>query len=164
MTAPVPKRADQLVVGDRIQPGYLPAYARSGEGLVMLVDPYAYRGADWVFVAFACADGDRNCAHYLPDGEVRVVPADDGFGYSRADDGETTQPIAGRVPAHLENARTGEVVMVGPGIARHCDASDVGTADCACGESFGTVEALNGHIARANAGGLVDETPGGVAQ
>jgi len=87
VTEPVPKRADQLVVGDRIQPGHMPAYARSGEGRVMLVDPYEYRGAKWVFVAFACADGDRNCAHYLPDGEVLVVPADDP---------EITQPIGER--------------------------------------------------------------------
>jgi hypothetical protein len=99
MTAPVAKRADQLVVGDRIQPGYLPAYARSGEARVMLVDRYAFQGADWVFVAFACADGDRNCTYYLPNGEVKVLPADDG---------EITQAIGVREPLH-----TGEVTEGG---------------------------------------------------
>lgn len=106
MTQPTAKRADQLVVGDRIQPGYLPAYARSGEGRVMLVDPYAYRGADWVFIAFACADGDRNCAYYLPDGTVEVLPADPtGQLYSRADDGEQPGPVGGRIPPHFEDGR-----------------------------------------------------------
>lgn len=114
---PVPKRADQLVVGDRIQPGYLPAYARSGEGVVRYVETYHYRDADWVFAAFACADGDRNCAYYLPGGELKVIPAIPlGHDYSRADDDpEVTQPIAGRIPAHLEDGRTGEVVLVGGG-------------------------------------------------
>lgn len=99
MTALTSKRADQLVVGDRIQPGYLPAYARSGEGRVMLVDLYEYRGAPWVFVAFACADGDRNCTYYLPSGNLQVFPAETGLAYSRAD--EDPQPVACRVPPHM---------------------------------------------------------------
>src|SRR5690348_1014831 len=59
----------------RIQPGFLPAYARSGEGTVRYLETYHYQGADWVFAAFACADGDRNCAYYLPGGMLKVVPA-----------------------------------------------------------------------------------------
>lgn len=109
---PTTRRADQLVLGDRIQPGFLPAYARSGEGTVLYRETYHYRGADWVFVAFACADGDRNCAYYLPGGDLRVIPADTGLTYSRADDGETTQPIAGRVPAHFGAVEASGLVEV----------------------------------------------------
>ena len=113
MTAPVLKRADELVVGDRIQPGHLPAYARSGEGVVRYVELYHYRGADWVFAAFATADGDRNCAHYLPAGEVLVIPGGPiGHDLSRPADGGEPQPVAGRIPPHFENGRTGEVVAI----------------------------------------------------
>lgn len=119
-TVPVLKRADQLVVGDRIQPGYLPAYSRSGEGVVRYVETYHYRGADWVFAAFATADGDRNSTSYLPAGKLQVIPADTGLDYSRADDDpETTQPIAGRVPAHfgpLVNEGGHTAVAIGGGL------------------------------------------------
>lgn len=47
---------------------------------------------------------------------TEAVAADPtGLAYTRADDGETPQPAAGRLPAHLEDARTGEVEMVDSG-------------------------------------------------
>lgn len=64
--------------------------------------------------------GDVKIADYVPRMTlhitVNLVPEQQmppGFGYSRADDGESPQPSAGRIPAHHEDARTGEVVMVG---------------------------------------------------
>jgi hypothetical protein len=114
MTAPVSKRADQLVVGDRILPHRLPAPYFKEPGEVVFVKVHDYRKGRYVFVAYVQDNGFYDSTSYEPDGEVEVYPAPPlGHDYSRAGDGETTQPIAGRLPAHLEDGRTGEVVMVG---------------------------------------------------
>jgi hypothetical protein len=111
MTQPIPKRADQLILGDRILNVHLPAYARSGDADVLYVEVYHYSAADWVFVAFASRDGDRNSTSYPPDGKIKVHPVPPvGHGYSPADDGEVTQPIAGRAPAEV----VGGLVQVDP--------------------------------------------------
>jgi len=90
MTAPVPKRADQLVLGDRIAHYRLPSTYAEGPGEVVYVKAHTYRGHQSVFVAYVHEDGYYDSTAYLPDGLVEVHPADDD---------EVTQPIAGRVPA-----------------------------------------------------------------
>jgi hypothetical protein len=103
MTRPVTKRADQLVVGDRILPHRLPAVA-SKPGEVLFVQVHEYRTARWVFVAYRLPDGFYDSTAYLPDGTVEVYPE------SPADDSEVTQPIAGRAPAEV----AGGLVQVDP--------------------------------------------------
>jgi hypothetical protein len=103
VTQPVTKRADQLVVGDRILPHRLPAVA-SKPGEVLFVQVHEYRTARWVFVAYRLPDGFYDSTAYLPDGTVEVYPE------SPTDDGEVTQPIAGRAPAEL----AGGLVQVDP--------------------------------------------------
>jgi hypothetical protein len=114
MSAPVPKRADQLVVGDRILPAYLPAPIVREPAKVEFVKLAEYRKHKYVHVSYVQDSGYYDSTSYDRDGRVEVYPAPPvGHGYSRAGDGETTQPIAGGLPAHLEDGRTGEVVMVG---------------------------------------------------
>jgi hypothetical protein len=103
VTQPVTKRADQLVVGDRILPHRLPAVA-SKPGEVLFVQVHEYRTARWVFVAYRLPDGFYDSTAYLPDGTVEVYPE------IPADDGEVTQPIAGRAPAEV----AGGLVQVDP--------------------------------------------------
>jgi hypothetical protein len=100
MTRPIAKRADRLVVGDRILPAFLPSPFFQEPGEVVFVKVHDYRKGRYVFVAYMQDNGFYDSTSYEPGGEVEVYPADPtGLGYSRADDGETTQPIAGRVPA-----------------------------------------------------------------
>jgi hypothetical protein len=103
VTQPVTKRADQLVVGDRILPHRLPAVA-SKPGEVLFVQVHEYRTARWVFVAYRLPDGFYDSTAYLPDGTVEVYPE------IPADDSEVTQPIAGRAPAEL----AGGLIQVDP--------------------------------------------------
>jgi hypothetical protein len=99
---PVKRRAARLVVGDRILPAYLPAVGDE-PAEVLFVKPYTYVHEAWIFVAFEMPTGLIEATHYKSDGGVEIYPAPDPTGqtYSRADDGETTQPIAGRVPPHF---------------------------------------------------------------
>lgn len=108
MTEPIIKRADQLVVGDRILPGFLPSPWFPEPGEVVYVKVHDYRKGRYVFVAYMQDNGFYDSTSYEPGGEVEVYPADTGLSYSHADDGETTQPIAGHVPPHF-----GGVVNVG---------------------------------------------------
>jgi hypothetical protein len=109
VTQPVTKRADQLVVGDRILPHRLPAVA-SKPGEVLFVQVHEYRTARWVFVAYRLPDGFYDSTAYLPDGTVEVYPE------SPTDDGEVTQPIAGRAPAEL----AGGLIQVDPRVKPVC--------------------------------------------
>jgi hypothetical protein len=70
----VAKRADQLVVGDRIAAKRLPFASDPGE--VLLVRLHDYRGADWVFVAWMQPDGYHDSTSFLPDATIEVVPAE----------------------------------------------------------------------------------------
>jgi hypothetical protein len=80
MSGPVPKFADQLVIGDRVPDQYLPHRFNKGP-------------AEVVF-------GQHDSTTVLSAGRLMVHPADLGFHYTRADDDpETTQPLAGRGPA-----------------------------------------------------------------
>jgi len=102
MTAPITKRADQIVGGDRIPSEFLPSAFSDEPGEVVFWRTYHHRGEDYTFVAYCQHDnGSYDSTTFLADREVHVYPADTGLAYSRADDGETTQPIAGRVPAHF---------------------------------------------------------------
>lgn len=72
-----------------------------------------------------------------------------GLTYGRGDEAQDPQPTAGRVPPHLEDGRTGEVV--GP-IAAHYDASAYANEFvCACGDAFADEARLMGHIKSASA-------------
>lgn len=115
---PVARRADKIVVGDRIKAEYLPHTFNRSAGTVLYVHPYDMpgRGGRWLFAAYQLDNGACESATFMPDAMLHVYPAPDpvGHDYTRADDDpEVTQPIAGRLPAHHEDARTGEVVMVG---------------------------------------------------
>lgn len=114
VTEPVAKRADQLVVGDRVPDEYLPYRFNPGPGEVVFT---ATEDGDetHTFFAWRYPNGQHESTTVRAAGELMVYPADpSGLTYSRADDDpETTQPIAGRVPAHLEDAVSGEVVVVG---------------------------------------------------
>jgi hypothetical protein len=101
MTFPISKRADQLVVGDRILHKYLPSPWFPEPGEVVYVKVHDYRRGRYVFVAYMQDNGFYDSTSYQVDGYVQVIPADTGLGYSRPADGETTQPIAGRVPPHF---------------------------------------------------------------
>jgi hypothetical protein len=108
MTQPVPKRAEKIVVGDRILPKYLPAFSLDTPAEVILVRVHDYHRGQWVFVAYAHEDGFHDSASFLPEKEVEVYPAvPPGFDYSRAD--EQPGPVAGRIPPHFEDGRASEV-------------------------------------------------------
>jgi len=99
---PIKRRADGLSKGDRILPAYLPAVGDE-PAEVLFVKPYTYVHEAWIFVVFEMPTGLIEATHYKADGGVEIYPAADptGLTYSRADDGETTQPIAGRFPPHF---------------------------------------------------------------
>jgi hypothetical protein len=84
---PIAKRADQLVVGDRILNKYLPSPFSPDPGEVVFVKVHEYRTARWVFVAYRLPDGFYDSTAYLPEGELEVYPAADP---------EITQPIGER--------------------------------------------------------------------
>lgn len=121
MTAPiVGKRADELAIGDRILPEHLPAPIFREPGEVVYVKVHAYRGGRFVFVAFTQDNGFYDSTSFEVDEHVEVFPADTGLGYSRADDGETTQNLAGRVPTHFgavvnEVGGPQELLAIAPG-------------------------------------------------
>lgn len=104
---PVPKRAAELVVGDRILPDLLPAVA-SEPGEVRDVELYTYVGTKWVYVSYRLSSGLIEATHYLPYAQLLVYPADTGQLYSRpADD---PQPSAGREPMHTGGMTEGGLV------------------------------------------------------
>jgi hypothetical protein len=113
---PVGKRAELIGVGDRILPEFLPSPYFREPGEVVFVKVHDYRKGRYVFLAYVQDNGFYDSTSYDPDGYIEVYPADTGLGYSRADDGETTQNLSGRVPSHHEDARTGEVFEVQPGV------------------------------------------------
>lgn len=93
------KRADELVVGDRIAAVYLPLADGPAEVLFVRVHEYRSRSR-WVFVAYMQGDGYHDSTSYLPEAVIQVVPGDStGLGYSRpADD---PAPASGRVPMQV---------------------------------------------------------------
>jgi hypothetical protein len=151
MTQPIARRADQLVVGDRIPDEHLAFRFNQGPAEVVFVAYEDTQPLKWTFVAYRYPNGQHDSMTVRPEAVLQVYPADPtGQLYSRADDGETTQPIAGRMPPHY-GAVTGGSLVPQP-IAEHYDASEfAGDAVCACGESFGSVSALKDHIAGSNA-------------
>lgn len=112
------KRADQLVVGDRIDRRHLPVFDE--DAAVVFVRTYAEPGGErWAFVAFAYDSGYHDSTAFRPDAAITVTPAPTppGFEYAREhgpEDGELTQP--GRIPPHFEDGRAaGEVPPTDPG-------------------------------------------------
>jgi hypothetical protein len=104
VTGPVAKRADQLVVGDRILPESLPTSFFKEIGEVVFIRSYTHHG-DYVFVAYWQQSGYESTT-YVPDGQLQVYPAAPvGHDCSRADDGEQPGPVAGRIPPHFEDGR-----------------------------------------------------------
>jgi hypothetical protein len=98
MTQPVPKFADKLAVGDRVPDEYLPHRFNKGPAEVVFV---ADDGEAHTFFAFRYPNGQHDSTTLQSAARLMVYPAVAvGHDYSRADDGETTQPIAGRVPPH----------------------------------------------------------------
>jgi hypothetical protein len=66
VTAPIPKRADQLVVSDRILPAFLPS---------PFFKEHDYRKGRYVFVAYMQDNGFYDSTSYEPGGRVEVYPA-----------------------------------------------------------------------------------------
>lgn len=110
--AQVMRRADQLVVGDRIDAEYLPVIATPAE--VIFVRVHEYRRERLVFVAFIQDDGFIDSTGYLADAEIRIVPAANppGLDFSRADDepDDPTPVSPARVPMHTGGMTEGGLV------------------------------------------------------
>jgi len=120
MTQPVPKRADQLVAGDRIPNEQTAFPFNKGEALVVFVANETDEPDPHTFVAYRYPNGRHDSMTVRSESELQVYPADTGLGYSRADDGETTQPIAGRVQPHFgavvnEVGGPQELLAIAPG-------------------------------------------------
>jgi hypothetical protein len=71
----VPKRAIELVVGDRIDRAFLPRLFGVGDPEVVFVTDHRVRRDSFVFVAVAYEDGHHDSTSFLPGAEVRVFPA-----------------------------------------------------------------------------------------
>jgi hypothetical protein len=97
------KRADELVVGDRIAGEQLPLYS-DGPAEVVFVRVHDYVGPDrWVFVAFALDDGFHDSTSFRPEAEIQIEQLADptGMGYSRETEPDDNRPVSpGRVPLH----------------------------------------------------------------
>jgi hypothetical protein len=104
VTQAIAKRADELVVGDRIPDEHLPYRFNRGPAEVVFVvgEPGTFPGDEaYTFFAFRYPNGVHESTTVQSKAVLMVFPADPtGLGYSRADDGETTQNLAGRVPPH----------------------------------------------------------------
>jgi hypothetical protein len=107
LSARVPKRADQLVEGDRIPGESLPYQFAKGPAEVIFVCDATTLGdsEEWTFLAYRHEDGYHDSTTVLSSALFQAIPTQPadptGLSYSRADDGETTQPIAARVPPHF---------------------------------------------------------------
>lgn len=106
MTSPTvrkTKRADELVVGDRIAGEQLPLYS-DGPAEVVFARVHEYDGRDrWVFVAFALGDGFHDSTSFRPEAEIQIESFADptGLGYSREAEPDDPRPVSpGRVPLH----------------------------------------------------------------
>lgn len=120
MTAPIAKRADQLVVGDRIPEESLPYRFAKGPAEVLFVCDATTLGdrEGWAFVAYRHEDGYHDSTTVLANAVFQVAPAPaadpTGLSYSRADDGDSPQPSAGREPLHTGAVTDGGLVDVTP--------------------------------------------------
>jgi hypothetical protein len=78
MTQPITKRADQLVVGDRIPDEHLAFRFNQGPAEVVFVAHEAARERDplpWVFVAYQYPNGRHDSMTIRPEAELQVYPA-----------------------------------------------------------------------------------------
>lgn len=116
---PVTRRADQLVVGDRILHEFLPSPWFKESGEVVFVKVHNYRKGRYVFVAYMQDNGFYDSTSYQPDGTVGVIPTDPtGLAYSRADDGpdDPTPVSPARVPLHTGGMTDCGLVDETPGL------------------------------------------------
>jgi hypothetical protein len=130
--SPVSRRADELVVGDHIDPKHLPFATEPGEAL--LVRLHDYRGGSWVFVAWVQGDGYHDSTSFLPDAEVLVEPAGPiGHDYSREPDDPTPVSPA-RVPLHTGAMTDGGLVDESYDLTAviHLDQCQWPGASCTC--------------------------------
>lgn len=111
VTQLVTKRADELIVGDRIDRKHLPVFDE--DAVVVFVRPYReLRAERWVFAAFEYARGYLDSTAFRPDAAIRVTPAADpiGEGFGREPDEHgpaedmTLTPRRRREP-HFEDGR-----------------------------------------------------------
>jgi hypothetical protein len=132
--SPVSRRADELVVGDRILHEFLPSPWFREPGEVVFIKVHDYRKGRYVFVAYMQDSGFYDSTSYEPGGEVGVIPADPiGLDYSRADDApdDPTPVSPARVPLH-----TG--AMTDCGLVDETSAAELGErADAAIRKVYG---------------------------
>jgi hypothetical protein len=132
MTQQVPKRADQLVVGDRIPDEHLAFRFNQGPAQVVFVAYEDTVPLKWAFVAYRYPNGQHDSMTVLPEAVLQVYPAAPvGHDYSRADDPETTQPIAGRMPAHCGGMTDCGLVEEDDGCPRAADGTIRHLLECA---------------------------------
>lgn len=132
VTEPVPKRADQLVVGDRISREKLPAFSVS-DADVVFVRVYELHGERWVFVAYLPDDGNYDSVTYRADGSLDVYPADPtGATYSDHADRMTVETAP--VPPTVKGLAVGDSGEFG---VVHPAAGDQPEGFCwVCGDPF----------------------------
>lgn len=106
MTAPVPKRADQLVVGDRIPEKHQLYKFNKGLAEVRFVDTDGDEAH--IIVLYRYPNGRHDSMSVRAEAVIEVVPADTGQLYSRPD--TDPQPSGGREPMHTGGMTDGGLV------------------------------------------------------
>lgn len=102
----IDRRADLIVVGDRIAQEFLPLWGDQ-DAEAIFVKPTDTRGTRRIFIAFAQDDGYHDSMSLLPESVISVLPAPTGLDHSRADDGEDPQQIGKRVEPHTGGVKSG---------------------------------------------------------
>jgi hypothetical protein len=76
MTEPIAKRADQLVVGDRIPDEHLAFRFDQGPAAVVFLALEDVSTLPWVFVAYRYPNGQHDSMTIRPEAVLQVYPAD----------------------------------------------------------------------------------------
>jgi hypothetical protein len=104
---PIARRADKIVVGDRIPDEYLAFRFNQGPAQAVFVAHEVTQSLAWIFVAYRYPNGQHDSMTVRPEAVLEVYPGTPvGHDYSRADDGEQPGPVAGRIPPHFEDGLT----------------------------------------------------------
>ncbi len=123
VSAPVPKRADELVVGDRIPGDKLPyRFAKGPAEIIFACDATTLGDSEeWTFIAYRHEDGYHDSTTVLSGATFPATPAADPTGllHSRADEAADPQPSGGREPLHTGAMTDGGLVDDGEYLVSH---------------------------------------------